>query len=213
METRTYIHEDITVKYFMSDPHFDHVNICCGVSKWNDKSSCRDFDTVAEMNNAILSSINSFVKTHDELWILGDFAFGDKNKIPYWRSLIRCNNVNLIYGNHDKHIRQSYELRSLFHSCKDYDEIHIKDSDGNKHGLILFHYYIGGVWNKAGRGYYHLFGHSHNSLPRECIRGKCFDIVWDAWHKPLSEYEVCQEMVSRDEFEQIDHHGEKTVYF
>lgn len=165
------------------------------------------------MNFAILSSINSSVGEDDELWILGDFAFGDKSCIPLFRKAINCKNVHLIYGNHDGAIKRSYENRHLFSSCKDYDEIHIHDKDGGRHGLVLFHYYIGGVWNKAGRGYYHLFAHSHGSLPLSYVKGKCFDIGWDVWRRPLNEHEVCERMSVMQEFEQIDHHGNKTVYF
>lgn len=163
------------------------------------------------MNDAVIDSINDAVGPNDTLYMLGDFAFGNSREIPSLRSRIKCNNIALIYGNHDKAIRQSMDYRNLFVSCKDYDEIHIADADGGSHGLVLFHYYIGGVWNNAGkpgsRGYYHLFGHSHGSLLDSYLHGKCFDIGWDVWQRPLSEYEVCIEMDKRPEFGPIDHHG------
>lgn len=32
--------------FITSDTHYGHANICRGVSTWDDKTKCRDFDTV-----------------------------------------------------------------------------------------------------------------------------------------------------------------------
>ena len=54
--------------FFFSDPHYGHANICGGVSMWTDKSGCRNFNTLEEMNDSIVNAINSKVGVDDELY-------------------------------------------------------------------------------------------------------------------------------------------------
>ena len=206
------------MKWFTSDPHLNHKNICRGVSDWEGGRGTRDFNTIEEMNYAVLGSINSRVKRSDTLYILGDFAFGDKSLIPWLRTLILCDDVRFLYGNHDAAIEAKYQ--DTFNNMKGergnlghYGETHIKDRSGKKHGVIMFHYNIGGVWNKAGRGYFHLFGHSHGSMPKSEVRGKAFDIGWDVFQRPLNEHQVCDMMEELGDNPKLDHHDEKTSFY
>ena len=42
--------------------HYNHKNICKGTTEWGDAElSCRDFQTIEEMNDAIVNSINKYV--------------------------------------------------------------------------------------------------------------------------------------------------------
>lgn len=201
------------MKWFTSDLHINHRNICRGISKWDDENSTRDFRHLAEMNDAIFSSINKNVKENDTLYILGDFAFGDKSLIPEHRKKINCQDVRLVYGNHDQAIQRNREFRNCFTWCRHYHETKIHDISGQKQYLVLFHYYIGGVWNNVGRGCAHLFGHSHGSLDKKHIVGKAFDIGWDVWRKPLNEWEVCDHLKTlNSHVNWLDHHTEKTNY-
>ena len=55
----------------------DIKNICYGVSSWPEKeSNCRMFNTLEDMNTAIVKSINSVVGENDILYHLGDWSFG-----------------------------------------------------------------------------------------------------------------------------------------
>ena len=67
--------------YFCSDLHFGHTNICKGTTKWSDKKKCRNFNTIEEMNNAIVKSINSVVGKNDTLYHIGDWSFGGYENI------------------------------------------------------------------------------------------------------------------------------------
>lgn len=89
-----------------SDLHYSHKNICTGVSVWPDKNQCRNFDTIEEMDNAILNSINGTVKEEDLLIIAGDFAFGGEQNIPKLLDNINCKNIIGVYGNHDHHLHK-----------------------------------------------------------------------------------------------------------
>ena len=64
--------------FVTSDTHYGHKNICRGVTAWRlpDGSipidQTRDFETMDEMNDAIINNINSVVGQDDVLIHLGD---------------------------------------------------------------------------------------------------------------------------------------------
>lgn len=138
--------------FFTSDTHFNHKNICRGVSSWADKTGTRDFLNLDIMNKTMIDNINAVVQAGDVLYHLGDFAFGDRNLIPEFRAAINCRRIILIRGNHDEHI---FSFRNCFEKIVDYEEVVI-----NRKQLNLFHYPIAS-WNNIRRGSIHLFGHEH----------------------------------------------------
>lgn len=185
--------------FFTSDTHYAHANICGpNVSQWD--KGYRDFESLTEMNDEIVDSINTNVQENDTLYHLGDWSFGGKHKIEEFRKRIRCRNIILIFGNHDHHIRK--EFRHLFTRSYDFLETYI-----NGQFIIMSHYALR-VWQKSHHGSWHLFGHSHGSLPD--IGGKCFDIGWCVWRRPLHFDEVKHIMDARD-VNFVDHHHEGTA--
>lgn len=186
--------------YVTSDTHFNHTNICRGVSRWSDKSGCRDFNTVEEMNETILDGINSVVSKHDTLYHLGDFAFGDKRQIPALRSSINCQDIRFLYGNHDHAIMKHY--RDLFTWTRHYHEFR------HNHTLVcLFHFPID-AWHKNGRGSVHLFGHCHGNHRNPA--GRRIDVGVDCYDfKPLLLEDAIEIAKSKDVV-LIDHHGPNT---
>lgn len=94
--------------WFTSDTHYNHKNICYGLSDWTDKDqSCRKFDTIEEMNEKLIKNINDYVKENDTLYHLGDWSFGGKESIWEFRRRINCKNIILVPGNHDHHIKNN----------------------------------------------------------------------------------------------------------
>lgn len=180
--------------YFSSDFHFNHRNIAGpAISKW--KSGYRNFSSIDEMNETILENLNSKVCPTDELYFLGDFAFGDKAQIPLLRSKIRCDNIFFIWGNHDEAIKRNY--RNLFSWCRDYYELHYK-------GILfcLFHYAIGS-WNEMHHGSINCFGHSHGTYPAQ---GRQLDVGVDPNNfSPLSIDEIIEKMYAVSPLG-FDHH-------
>lgn len=183
--------------HFVSDTHWGHANII--------KYSNRPFNSVEEMNEALIQNWNERVGQYDIVYHLGDFAF-----LPYdalKRTARRLNGTkHLILGNHDKTIIQSQnDLLSsgTFASIQNYVEL--------RHAgefFCLFHYGQR-VWNKSHRGSIHLYGHSHGSLPPF---GKSVDVGVDckeitADYRPVSVDEVIAYMKKR-EFVAVDHHGD-----
>jgi calcineurin-like phosphoesterase family protein len=148
--------------WFTSDPHYGHKNIVKKLSDWTNTDGCRDFNSVEEMNDAIVEGINSVVAADDTLYCLGDFNFGGIKNQKAFRSRLVCDNIHLILGNHDFN-HGSIPVDSVSHgftSVRPYAEITI----GGKE-IILFHY-AQRVWNRQGKGSWHLYGHSHGMLPK-----------------------------------------------
>lgn len=121
----------------------------------------RPFETVDEMDEALIKSWNNWVHPRDTAWHLGDFAMGHTPE----RVAEIFNQLNgikrLILGNHDVDKKgrplptlTSLEWASISHAA----EI---THDGQR--IILGHY-APYVWNQAHRGAYAAFGHSHGTI-------------------------------------------------
>lgn len=87
----------MTKRYYSSDWHLGHVNMTR-----EGKDLCgRPFDTVDEMNTAIISLANETCQPDDELYILGDIAMGKLDESLPLLKLVRCK-LFLLPGNHDR---------------------------------------------------------------------------------------------------------------
>lgn len=102
--------------FFTSDIHYNHENICRGITKWTSRlEHTRDFSSLEEMNNTIVSNINNVVGQDDILICLGDWSFGGFDSIKELKDKIICKNIYLILGNHDHHIKKNKNnIRSIF---------------------------------------------------------------------------------------------------
>jgi calcineurin-like phosphoesterase family protein len=174
--------------FFVSDPHLQHRNLVRGESRWDDKTGCRDFDSVKEMNFQIVESFKKALNLQSILFIIGDILFGDKKQLEFWLRQFKCAEIHLIYGNHCDFIRDDVKLQRLFTTCSDYQEIYCRGKDGHYTICCLFHYPMKS-WRDSHKGSYALTGHVHGNLPYdEAERG--LDMDWNIWRKPLSFYEV-----------------------
>lgn len=205
--------------FFCSDPHYEHAGIVRGTSSWEGKKGCRDFDTLEEHNQALIDGINNTVGEKDILFCLGDWSFGgykngdNVNNIKKFRDQIICKNVHLVLGNHDTEIAKNKNgEQSFFSSVNHYLEILVieqPDKQGEKaikQEVVLSHY-SHRTWNKAFKGSWMLFGHSHGSLGE--VPGKTMDVGFDTHpeFRPYSYLEIKNLLKDKD-FEKIDHHGE-----
>lgn len=137
--------------WFTADTHFYHKNIL--------KLCNRPFIDINEMNTVLIDNINKKVKTDDKLYFLGDFGWGDIKQLNDIRNLIKCNNITLIYGNHDKELKKNITITNkMFSSVHD-----ILDIEIGKQYISLCHYPFL-EWNKFWHGSWHLYGHVHGNL-------------------------------------------------
>ena len=174
--------------YFTSDLHFVHKNIAGPkVSRWN--KGYRNFETVHDMNKAILASINDTVKSSDTLYILGDLAFSDPF---YLLDRINCGNIIVIFGNHDN--------RDLIKQHSKVKETHeFLERNFNGQMFVMCHYPLR-QWNKCHHGSMHLYGHCHHTIPD---LNRSMDIGWCKYRRPLSINEVIAMLEPKD---YTDHH-------
>lgn len=189
--------------WFTSDTHYGHRNIVRGVSQWADKSGCRDFDTVDEMNDTIVDQINLCVQETDTLYHIGDWSMGGSRNIAEFRSRLNCRDIHLVYGNHDRAIQTDrYQTRALFSSIQ---PLMIQRIGG--HRIVLCHFPLL-VWEDHHRGVWHLHGHSHGHLinPGYYSR-KVLDVGVDAHpaFRPYSLGEIA-DIMERRTVAKIDHH-------
>lgn len=115
---------------------------------------------VKRMDDTIIKNINDRVGRKDRLYHCGDFAFAyDKVYLETcreYRDRINCQNIFMIFGNHDKEIlgkagfiwatpAKVVEINGTY--------IHLS------HNPIF-----PGCWDRSHYGSWHLFGHVHGSL-------------------------------------------------
>lgn len=173
--------------WFSSDFHLSHANII--------RFCNRPFSSIVEMDETIISNWNSRVGQYEHAYFLGDFAFCDVEKAQ--RLLNRLNGVkHLIVGNHDK---VAVKL-SGWASIRDFAEIRVEGKN-----ITLCHYAMR-VWNKSHYGAWHLYGHSHGSLPDD-PNSLSFDVGVDCHDfKPLNVSDIGR-IMARKTFKPVDHHG------
>ena len=204
--------------FFCSDPHYNHKSIVKGTTEWKASSMCRNFSTLEEHNERLISNINETVGLNDILFCNGDWNFGsysnkeNTNGVKEFRDRLNVKELHFIYGNHDTEIRKSKELQSCFSSVQDYLELQIaipykeQGIKARKQLIVLSHYSMRS-WNRMHKnsGSYMLYGHSHGNLPGQ---GKSMDVGFDC-HKefrPFSFKEIDELLVNKDVVS-FDHHN------
>jgi len=197
-----------------SDTHYNHQNICRGVTKWrlSDGSipinQTRPFNDLNEMNETIIKNINDNVGQDDILIHLGDWSFGGFEKIrEFWDRLV-CKNIHLVLGNHDTHIQNNRQgVKGLFKSVSHYHELSLR---GER--FVLMHYPITS-WNGLRKGIIHLHGHCHLPNNKKISGGRRIDVGMDG-NPEFRPYNLFEEIVPimksipvGSEMGQDDHHN------
>lgn len=201
-------------KFVIADTHYGHKNIVRGASVWDNPDATRDFETVEDMNKAIVKSINDTVARQDELYLLGDLAFGNIYTLVEFITQIKCENIHVILGNHDQSIRdnRSFVLHNdLMKSetlkiAKEFLGVNIlpgefatfkiqnlfksvsirKQIKYEGQTFVLDHYPLE-AWNGSVRGTVMLHGHVHQALNNSVLNTEYrrFDMDWGYWRKPI----------------------------
>lgn len=164
-----------------SDWHLNHTNICREISGWPDKSGCREFPSLDEMNNKIIDETNNAVPSDGILINLGDILFGSKQLLPDFLDRVNCKEHHYILGNHDHWMIDGNEsefkkdIQQLFSSMQFYLELFARMPDGSKR-RVCFNHFSSRVWHDSHKGSILCWGHSHSSLGRY---GKSLDVGVD----------------------------------
>lgn len=132
---------------YIADWHYGHKNILAYDN--------RPFRTVEEMNQVLTDGWNAEVKPEDTVYVLGDmFWCKPSEAVAVLKQL--NGHKTLIKGNHDRVGNRDFD--KCFDKIADYLEI---DDKGRK--VVLCHYPIPCFKNHF-RGWYHLYGHVHDSF-------------------------------------------------
>ena len=181
--------------WFTSDHHFGHANII--------RFSGRSFASAEEMNEALIANWNAVVGPSDVVYHLGDIFLCRRAEAEAIRERLN-GRIRLVRGNHDK---TAEEMKRGFDWVKDLYDLKVEDADApeGRQRIVLCHYAMR-VWNKSHRGAWHLYGHSHGSLPDD-PHSLSFDAGVDCHgYAPIS-YSRVKEIMAGKTFVPIDHHG------
>lgn len=188
--------------------------------------------SIARMDHGLIDNINSVVPEDATLWMLGDFALvREERAMRRYRNAIRCKDVRLIWGNHDRRPI----ARPHFTACYEAVMLHIGDrrtmtederwdlkaarsgSAGRNARRVFLSHYAHAVWHHSHRGVLHLYGHSHGNFEpwREANMPSALsmDVGVDCWgYLPLPWSRVRQmldEKAARVPPHVVDHHAHR----
>lgn len=165
--------------FFTSDTHFGHPNVIiydrrpfkaanCSCIPKTDTERGRGCRACADlMDSVIIDNWNSVVGPKDDVWHLGDFCYRNEKPAEWYLKQLK-GRIHIIFGNHDKEAKliagkfASYygslsKEKGPSYSCA----VELKFN----HQLIIMSHYSARTWLSSHRGAWHLFGHSHGSLP------------------------------------------------
>jgi len=199
--------------WITSDTHYNHTNICRGVTAWRmpdgslPESQTRDFPNLEKMNSAIVNNINEVVGQDDVLIHLGDWSFGGFEQIEEFYDRLICKNIHLILGNHDHHIDRNREnIKRLFLSVSWFEQFQYQGET-----IEMMHYPISS-WNGLRKGRVHLHGHCHLPHAVKISNGRRMDVGMDGHpeFRPCDLLKEClnplKKLKTGSELGALDHH-------
>ena len=141
--------------FYTSDLHISHANVI--------RFDNRPYESVAEMDEALIKNWNETVSDKDTVYILGDFCW--LTDTDWEKNLAKLKGTKiLINGNHDiKNMSRS--VRKHFQDVKDYKEI----SDNGRR-VILCHYPMPFYKKDYDANTYMLYGHLHKTIEEDFMQ-------------------------------------------
>jgi calcineurin-like phosphoesterase family protein len=200
--------------FFTSDCHFGHFNVIKYSNRPYGKpgevfdseiTDARKAEIVHKMDEDMIAGWNEKVGQYDYVYIIGDMFFHKATQAE--RILPRLNGIKiLIYGNHDKVIRDNPSLQKHFSETHEILERDFK-IEGSKGRKIIMCHYAMRVWNKSHHGSLHLYGHSHGTLPDAGNRS--MDVGVDTNAMRLYSLEDIIRLIGNRDIPSFDHHEAK----
>ena len=214
--------------YFISDLHHFHNPVRWAVPLWKQ----RGYESVTEMNEDQITTINKIVRPNDILWHLGDITLNcNESQFEEFITRLQCQNIYCLWGNHNsptwaiyqrqiQKIKEATKVHELTGSAEDIEIYPLRYRNlvffGNYQELVvdgqcmvLEHYPVH-VWNNMKDGVWHLCGHSHYNLPfskADNLDAKLLDVGWDGQLKPYSMEDLRAIMDKKKVFDAGDHHA------
>ena len=137
--------------WYTSDTHFGHENII--------RFSKRPFNSVAHMDSVLIANMWELVGPEDDLWIVGDFAYGERSKDPAYLvdifGQLPGARKHLVVGNHDGPLTQELPWDSVSKL--------VEVPDGPKNQAHTLCHYPMITWDQSRKGTLQMFGHVHEN--------------------------------------------------
>lgn len=142
---------------FTADLHFGHERVL--------SFDNRPWNTIEEMNAALIERWNKKVQKGDLVYVLGDlFWKGDSATVLEYLKTLN-GQIYMIKGNHDRWLHNAGVKKRLA-GLQDYLDTQVKLEDGTMQRVIMSHYFI-----PFYTGHYYnaimLHGHSHMTAEHE----------------------------------------------
>ena len=158
--------------WFISDTHFSHVSIlyfhpwrrdACGITL-EELQDDKNF-AVEKHDQWLIDKWNSTVRTQDEVYILGDFCLGNRERTEEILKKLK-GRKHIILGNHDKSL---HGLERYFESVSQIKEAKFTNNqfkfiDPEETFCVEMCHYPMMTWNRRPHGTCHIHGHCHGSL-------------------------------------------------
>lgn len=168
--------------FVTSDLHFGHKRIL------DFDPLHRPYQTVEEMDEALIEIWNTYVSPEDTVFNLGDVIF--YHNLEKVKSILgRLNGKHiLIFGNHDQVIKRNLDTlliekktdgHTYLYKVAPYFELEV-----DKQLCVMFHYPIA-EWNKMHYGSIHLYGHLHSTIAEGEDTYRFCNVGFDIWGKPI----------------------------
>ena len=178
--------------FFTADSHFGHKMLV--------KDKLRPFDSIEEMDEAMIDRWNELVGNHDVVYHLGDLSFHPT--LETVKIIGRLNGqIRLVKGNHDHYkglVTQNFQWYMTYYEIKKLEGATLA------HKIVLCHYPFE-TWNGCHHGTWHLHGHSHGSLNTRPNIRRLDVCVEDHEYRPYHYDEILEIMQTRVH-EPVDHH-------
>ena len=158
--------------FFISDLHFWHTNIL--------KFDSRPWDTVEEMNQALIDNWNSVVTDEDRVYMLGDFSWGGTGKA---KKILEQLNGRIIWiiGNHDPENESFYRKLVTMGYIEEYHDMLIRWIDGYE--ITMCHYPMACYKHDSNDRNLMFYGHLHDTHEQE-LTEKLIKIIKDSRTAP-----------------------------
>lgn len=181
--------------WFTSDLHLNHRGVITRQG--------RPFDSVEDMNEAIIAKWNGILTKRDNIYVLGDFAYDTDYGTPLPKLFKALKGrKHLIVGNHDEAHRRVLDLG--WESVNFFGSVRLTEG---KHPIwaTMCHYAME-TWRGMSGGSYMLHGHSHGTMKRTLARR--FDVGTDVWEYTPIDASSLLHIGNDEEFEPTDMHGD-----
>ncbi len=201
--------------WWTSDLHWNHS------PKWEvPLHKKRGFDSVEEMNRAIINSINDNVAQNDILFHAGDLTLNcEENQFNYFLDSLVCQNIYTLFGNHPN---PGYKIYTREVIAKYGEDIHVfpfryknlifigdyKEIMVDNQLIILNHYPLLS-WNaQSSRSSWMVCGHEHGEI-KELLPDypdkKILDVGWDVFQRPIN-FQELKRIMDKKQIFSAGHH-------